>query len=207
MDIWEDIRSELRKHSTTYEYLNNVSEIIKRYPNFDVDALSKGQLYSKLWMVSRLKKILKNLGVVYLYCGWYSILAEMLFNNFQVEKIKSFDLDKSCEPIADELNIQYVMDSWRFKAFTENINKVNCSEANTVINLSCEHMNSNKWFHKIPANSLVILKSNNFEAIPDHINCDKSIDDMIEKYPLFKIYDMDVLDLKDYTRFMVIGTK
>jgi len=207
MDIWNDIREELRKYQTTYEHLNNIGETLNRFSSFDKECLSKGQLYSKLWMVSKLKEITNNLGIVYLYCGWYAIIAEMLFNNFRVERIKSFDIDKECEEIADEINIQYVMDNWLFKSFTEDINKVDCNEANTVINLACEHLEDNTWFHNIPENRLVILQSNNFKLVPTHINCVETVDEMLVKYPLFKIHSIDTLDLIGYTRFMIIGTK
>lgn len=207
MDIWEDIREELRKSITTYEYLNNIGEVIKKYRHFNIDCLSKGQLYSKLWLVEHLGNIIRNLGVVYLYCGWYAIIAEMLFSYFDIEKIKSFDIDFNCESIADEINIRYVMNDWKFKAYTGDVNKVDCSKANTIINLSCEHMSSMEWFYNIPDNRLVVLQSNNFKALDEHINCDESLEEMIDKYKLFKIHYVDALDLNDYIRFMIIGTK
>ncbi len=57
-DIWEGIRKELSKHKTSYEFLNNISELMKQYPEFNLDCLSKGQLYSKLWIIKELKNII-----------------------------------------------------------------------------------------------------------------------------------------------------
>ena len=116
-DIWEGIRKELSKHKTSYEFLNNISELMKQYPEFNLDCLSKGQLYSKLWIIKELKKHNLNLGNVGLLCGWYAVLANMIFENFEVDSIKSYDIDHTCEKGADELNIQHVINSWKFKAF------------------------------------------------------------------------------------------
>jgi len=206
-DIWQEIRDELSEFNTTYEFLNNIAELIKQYPDFNLDCLSKGQLYSKLWIIKELKRINCDLGNVGLLCGWYAILANMLFDNFKIESIKSFDIDPDCEKVADELNISYVIDGWKFKSFTADINTLILNEFQTVINLSCEHLPSDVWFDLILDSTLVVLQSNNYIEIDDHINCIDNQEDMLMKYPLSEVYYIGELDLNDYKRFMLIGKK
>jgi len=206
-DIWNDIRKELRQTSTSFEYLNNIGETIKMYPEFDVDSLSKGQLYSKLWLIKKLKKIRPYYGNVYLLGGWYAIIAEMLFNNMNIEKIYSFDLDESCGKIADEININYVIDNWKFKSFVKNINELDFGDCNTVINTSSEHIKENTWFDNIPKDTLVVIQSNNLTSIKEHVNCVNDLDELKYKYKLSIIYYQGELDLVSYKRFMIIGIK
>jgi len=206
-DIWESIREELRSHNTTYEFLNNISELMKQYPDFNLDCLSKGQLYSKLWIIKELKKLDLDLGNVALLCGWYAILANMLFDNFILGSISSFDIDPSCEKVADELNIQHVINGWKFKAYTQDINKFHMAGFQTVINLSCEHLLDQTWFDKIKDDTIVILQSNNFTKIEDHVNCVQNEDGLILQFPMKELLYWGSINLNDYDRFMVIGRK
>lgn len=206
MDIWENIRKELRQHKTSLEYLNNIGETMKMYPEFDVDSLSKGQLYSKLWLVKELKKISPYYGTIFLLGGWYGMLAEMLFKNMNVDKILSYDIDETACKIADEVNLNYVINNWKFKAFVKNINTLDYSEADTIINTSSEHMTETTWFDNIPEQKLIAIQSNNL-SIEEHINCVNSIDELKEKYKLKEYYFEGEIDLVDYKRFMIIGRK
>jgi len=207
MDIWRRIRESLRGKKTSFEYLNNIGEAIRMYPEFNGDSLSKGQLYSKIWLVDELKKISPYYGTVFLLGGWYGMLAEMLFDNMNIDKIHSFDLDEIACKIADEINLNYVIDSWRFKAFVKNINELDYSEADTIINTSTEHIKENTWFNNIPEGKLIIIQSNNLTSIKDHTNCVKSKDELKEKYKLSSYYFQGKLDIVDYKRFMIIGRK
>jgi hypothetical protein len=206
-DIWEDIRKELRGYNTTYEFLNNISELMKQYPDFNLDCLSKGQLYSKLWIIKELKKLDLNLDNVALLCGWYAVLANMLFDNFKITSISSFDIDPSCEKVADELNLQHVINEWKFKAHTRDINTFSFNGFQTVINLSCEHLLNQTWFKNIKTNTTVILQSNDFAKIEDHVNCVQNVDELILQFPMKELYYCGSINLNDYNRYMVIGRK
>ena len=42
----------------------------------------------------------------------------------------------------------------------------------TIINTSCEHIeNFDSWYAKLSTGKLVILQSNNYFDIPEHVNC------------------------------------
>ena len=195
--------------------------------DYSVDCFSQGQLQSKLWLINQLKKTNLPLGTVFLCAGWYATLAVMIFENkFSVEKIRSFDIDPSCATIAEIFNKPWVIDNWKFKSSTTDIHDINfekytynvlrsngteCSltdSPDTIINTSCEHIEDfNNWYSKIPQGKLVILQSNNYEEIEDHINCVNSLSEFEKLAPMTDLLFEGELDLTKYTRFMRIGIR
>ena len=190
------------------------------------DALSEGQLNSKLWLLDKIKGI--DLGTVFICAGWYGVLATMMFEdeNVYVDKIRSFDIDDSCYEIAEDFNRPWTKDEWKFKALTQNILDINYAEhswtfwskknnresypitdiPSTIINTSCEHIeNFTNWFNLIPAGKLVALQSNNYFEIEDHVNCVNSLDEFKQQAPLSNIIYEGELELEKYTRYMLIG--
>lgn len=193
------------------------------------DCFSRGQLKSKLWIIKELKKLNLDLGTVFLCAGWYATLATMLFeSNIKVNKVRSFDIDPSCVDIAEVFNKPWFVDQWRFKSITQDIMDIDYNEhtwqywsnannrmsrpitdgPNTVINTSCEHIeNFAEWYAKIPDGKLVILQSNNFFEVEEHVNCHKSISKFSKSAKMAEtLYEGEIF-LPDYTRFMKIGYK
>ena len=192
------------------------------------DALSEGQLNSKLWLLDKIKGI--DLGTVFICAGWYGVLATMMFEdeNVYVDNIRSFDIDDSCWKIAEDFNRPWTKDNWKFKALTQDILDINYTEhswtfwskknnresypitdiPNTIINTSCEHIeNFTDWFNLIPTGKLVALQSNNYFKIDDHVNCVNSLDEFKHQAPLSNIIYEGELELEKYTRYMLIGYK
>jgi len=151
----------------------------------------------------------------------------MLFeNNFAINVVRSFDIDKSCVEIAEIFNKQWFTEEWKFKSITQNImdidynghtwqcwsNKNNrmsypiTDTPDTIINTSCEHINLfSQWYKKIPKGKLVILQSNDFKDIDDHVNCSTTLKQFGEMTPLSELKYEGELDLGQYKRFMRIG--
>ena len=216
------------------EYLypeNKVVSQIKRtltmFPESEtamVDAFSLGQLESKLWLIENLPD---ELGTVFICAGWYGTLASFMFERARdkFDKIRSFDIDSSCAPVADNMNRPWVMDGWQFKASTLDIlnmeyptthttyradgSSLQLTEMpDTIINTSCEHIkNFAEWYSKIPKQTLTVLQSNNYFEIEDHINCSKNILEFAEQTPMTNCLYSGALELPKYTRFMRIGIK
>ena len=194
---------------------------------FNVDCFSRGQLESKLWLVKELQKTKVDLGTVFLCAGWYATLATMLFeSDIKVDKIRSFDIDETCVDIAETFNKPWVMDNWKFKATTKDImdmdydhycyksTRSNGSECelvdtpNTIINTSCEHIpNFTEWFNKIPDGKLILLQSNNYFEVDEHVNCSVDLDDFSRQTLMSSTLYEGELQLEKYTRFMKIGYK
>lgn len=192
---------------------------------YDKDCFSRGQLESKLWLVKELKKVTPDIGTTFLCAGWYGTLATMLFESgIRINKIRSFDIDDSCRSIAETFNKPWVKQDWKFKTCTQDIHDINFLEHNytvkradgtecklddipdTIINTSCEHIEDfEHWFTKIPDGKLVILQSNNFTTVEEHVNCVKDSLHFAEMAPLSKVLFTGELPLEKYTRFMRIG--
>lgn len=188
-------------------------------------SLSRGQLRSKLWLVNELKNLQLDLGTVFIAAGWYSTIA-CLFRDFnlKIEKIRSFDIDPSCEQIAENFNKEWIKSQWRFKAATQNILDINYKShsyhlknskgetslvedvPDTIINTSCEHIQDfSKWRSLIPKNKILILQSNNYFEREEHVNCSSDLKQFLKQARLKKILYQGDLDLDLYKRFMVIG--
>lgn len=193
-----------------------------------IDAFSQGQLDSKSWLIDEVAKLGLDLGKVWTLCGWYGTLAYLMFlreNDVRFSTIRSFDLDPTCALLADTMNRLMVMDGWRFKATTMDVNdlaydgfrfktkKYDGSEqemqesADTVINTSCDHMDMDAWFRNIPQGKLVVLQNNDFVDHEDHVNNVSDIEEFKQRYPLTQLLYAGELDCKVYRRFMLIGRK
>lgn len=189
------------------------------------DCFSRGQLQSKQWLVQELERVDANLGTVFLCAGWYATLATMLFESkLTVDKIRSFDIDPSCTSIANTFNKPWVINNWRFQASVEDICDINYTNhtytvtrsngstvelsdsPDTIINTSCEHIsNFAEWYNSIPKGKLVVLQSNNYFEVEEHVNCVVDNNDFSRMAPMTQeLYDGH-LDLEKYTRFMRIG--
>lgn len=194
---------------------------------WDEDCFSQGQIKSKMWILQELRKLNLDLGVIFLCAGWYSTLATMLFESkVKVDKIRSFDIDKSCVAISETFNKPWFVDNWKFKAITQDImdidynthvwqfwsNKNNrmskpiTDKPDTIINTSCEHIeNFSEWYSKIPKGKLVVLQGNDYFDLDEHVNCSKDQEDFSNKAPMSSILYLGTLNCEKYNRFMKIG--
>ena len=193
------------------------------------DCFSRGQIESKLWLVKELRKLKVDLGTVFLCAGWYATLATMLFeSNIKVDKVRSFDIDPSCVDIAEVFNKPWFVDQWRFKSITQDIMDIDYNEhtwqywsnannrmsypitdsPNTIINTSCEHIeNFSEWYDLIPNDKLVVLQSNNYYEVEEHVNCVKDIKEFGNMARMTGPLYAGELELPKYKRFMLIGYK
>jgi len=211
------------------------TQFVEAFKNFFVndteiwdDCFARGQLESKLWLVRELQQCNIPLGTVFICAGWYATIATMLFeSDMEIDKIRSFDIDTTCAEIAEVFNKPWVVDGWKFKAAYKDIHDIDftgktpysvyksngeeqllCDSPDTVINTSCEHIdNFEAWYSKIPDGKLVILQSNNFYEVDEHVNCVADVDEFIDTAPMSTVLYSGELELPKYTRFMIIGYK
>lgn len=214
----------LKRYTDTY-FVDAFKSFFVNNTEIDKDCFSRGQLESKLWLVRELKKCKVDLGIVFLCAGWYATLAVMLFESgIKIDKIRSFDIDDSCKSIAEIFNKKWILEDWKFKPATYNIMDIDYSQftytvkrsdettceltdsPDTIINTSCEHIEQfTEWYKKIPQGKLVILQSNNYFEIEDHVNCSKNLKEFSASAPMNQILFEGELELPKYTRFMKIG--
>tara|TARA_B100001057_G_scaffold53610_5_gene47618 strand:+ start:6096 stop:9272 length:3177 start_codon:yes stop_codon:yes gene_type:complete len=208
-------------------YVKPLEVLDKQNIKYDKDVMSRGQLKSKKWLVEEVKKVCPDLGTVFLCAGWYSSVVPMLQEHkIDFEKIRSFDLDSKAWKIAEIFNADLVSDTWKFKATTQDIMDIDYVEhsytterldgttapltemPHTIINTSCEHIdNFSKWYDLLPEGRLIILQSNNYFSIEEHVNCSSSLQEFSASAPMQTVLYEGELDLGQYTRYMKIGRK
>jgi len=216
--------------------IRNLKKAITKFPDVESrlsEALSRGQIQSKLWLIesldNELKKVTKKQSI-FIEAGWYGTLAFLMFERatFPIEKIRSFDIDPLCAPIADTINKDEVLNDWRFKASTIDILNINydpyvtykslrnngtevelVDKPQVIINTSCEHIEQfDDWINTLPKNTLIVLQSNNL-IHHEHVNRVDTLDQFKSQCSNLKITFADKLfvEAADYTRFMIMGYK
>ena len=178
----------------------------------DKDAFSSGQVGSKIWLCEELEKLGWSSQLTYIYAGWYAITAFLLLSRgkFQVDKIRSLDIDPSCEAVADMINENWVWQDWKFKAFTQDCNNYEGQYGDLIINTSTEHFTSTEWFDRIPNGTRVILQGNNMPH-EDHIIHTTSLEEFSKQYPLSSYAYQGEKQFSypswSFTRYMIVGIK
>jgi len=174
-----------------------------------LESFWKGQIRSKIWLIENLKKYCNNTPQnIVIYGGWYGVLSSLIFNSdINVNKIISVDIDPGCKDIATLMNKNYEIEG-RFEAVTADMAVCNYA-ADIVINTSCEHIKQdtyNTWLNLISSSSLIVLQSNNFFSLEEHIRCSKSLNEF-DKISNISTLLKDELETEKYTRYMIIGKK
>ena len=117
-------------------------------------------------------------GCIYIFGGWYGILAQLLNDSYLTQKIYTIDVDPHCEEIISKYFNVPVIES------------VTCDMADfryvhhpdIVINTSTEHVSQkvfSQWWTNIPTGTFYILQGNNL-TIPEHIRTARDIGHFIE---------------------------
>lgn len=194
------------------------------------DALSRGQIKSKIWLIKELTPIKKHFDNVLVMAGWIGLLKILYSNRLTYRKMRILDLDKESCKISDEIVNNQDLQNYKVKSVNCDINTLSCHRngyelnienfkngelftekflPNLIVNTSAEHM-SEEWFHQIKnknleSNPIVAIQSNNMFDTPEHINCVHSIEHMKKKFPMKEIFYEGELQLKGYKRVMLIG--
>lgn len=194
------------------------------------DAFSRGQVRSKIWLVSELSKIQDHFSNVLILASWFGQLKSFYDDKMTYQKMRLIDFDKkSCE-ISDYIFNLSNLEDYKVKSVCADVNNLvlhkngyelsleNFKEGNTVIekflpdliiNTSAEHM-TEEWykqlrFKELNYKPLVVIQSNNLFEVPEHINCVYSSQHLLKKFPMTEVLFEGELQLKGYKRIMVIG--
>jgi hypothetical protein len=174
-----------------------------------LESFWKGQVNSKIWLADTLhSNHVDDDARIVIYGGWNGVLASILFNSkMSIEHITSVDIDPTCEETAYTVNKNYEM-SGRFDAVTADM----CTytePADIVINTSCEHITQEQyeqWLDNQPDNALIVLQSNNYFELDEHVRCSVDSDDFMRMSKI-KPFWRGSYDTPKYTRYMLIGKK
>lgn len=172
-----------------------------------LDAFWRGQLLSKQWLIEQLSNHISKDSTIDIHGGWVGVLSSMIFQSkIPVTKIRSIDIDPSCEEIARTMNKKEEIEG-RFSSVTADMCSIQ-SNADIIINTSCEHITQeqyNTWISNLPKKSLLVLQSNDFE-ISEHVRIANSLENFKEQSCLNEIW-AGTLKTSSYNRWMIIGTR
>ncbi len=203
-------------------FIRDIRDAVLTYPESNIGvALNKKQTACKKWLIEELFNCVgSEIGVVHVLAGWYGVLSAFLLNDsrFKIDQIVSIDRDETCRNVAGALNATHVK-SGRFRFEVGDIYDLNyCPDIESnaqpftppdlIINTSCEHLDRfEKWLDNIPEGMLLALQSNNYWAIPEHVNSVETIEDFMDQVGMNELMFSGQLDLEKYSRFMLIGRK
>jgi len=175
------------------------------------DALSDGQLLSKVWLIEELDKLMK-LGYIHVESkeqplrvailgGWIGTLALMM-NTWELPlHVTSVDLDARSNRIAEKLNYDYA-----FTTMTMDMYDVDYTKFDVIINTSSEHIpDIARWREGIPAGKIVIVQNNNFADGEGHVSCVTSVHQLKHLLKLSESLYEGTRQFPQYNRFMLIG--
>ena len=185
---------------------------ISKFENIDVirdviNSVNDNQIKNKLWLIEKLKPYLDMYTTpkITIAAGWHGLLAHLLDDK---DNVVSFDIDDICKQTKLFDNVNYK---------TNDIIKQDPEDSDILICTSCEHVTDDQlltWIKRRKENSLVILQSNDYFHIKDHINCKASLSQfsssLIKKAKKKKI-NIEItnsyeLEFSNYTRFMLFLT-
>ena len=141
--------------------------------------------------------------------SWFGFpLIEMLNGLFKIKQIDLYDLDSMCHQVTAQYVNHFDYD-FRIVQFGDAFQKKDWRRRNVVINTSSEHMANmidlKTHYKDYPTTPILVIQSNNYFEIDEHINCVKNEDELIEKNKINHVYFSGVQKLPLYDRFMVIG--
>ncbi len=211
-----------------------IKKILKDYPNRLVDVLNslgERQQLSKEWLVEKLNaykhpfrnKMKSDSLSIIILCSWYGLLAYKLIEKFNLKKINRIhcvDYDPKVKRIANRLfrkidnenlknGVLTLIKHWERDIVDMPEKELKNSEI--LINTSCEHLNQQTIYDiidKTDRGTLIVLQSNNYHKIQEHINTVKDLQEFVSQYQSRLInIEMHEKDFLEYKRFMIIGSK
>ena len=167
-----------------------------------INSVNENQEASKNWLVQQAEPYIKTLTrpKILVAAGWFGNLGAKLA---QFGQVMSIDQDPICKTLGRKLNPNVSFLKKRIQSKTLEVGAYDI-----LVCTSCEHITDEvlrKFINRRKEGSLVILQSNDYYKIKEHINCKDSLKDFAEGLPLDRILWKGELKLKNYTRFMVIG--
>lgn len=174
-----------------------------------LESFWKGQINSKVWLIENLEKLAPTIpSKIVIHGGWNGVLSSLLFNSkIKISHITSVDIDSQCEEISSTINKRQEIEG-RFSAVTADMTEYEYN-ADITINTSCEHITSGayrRWLNLVPNQSLIVIQSNNYIELEEHINCSSSLEEFKQNSKLDIIHSA-TLELPKYDRYMIIGRK
>lgn len=176
-------------------------------------AFNPKQIASKRWLLDQTARVLGGaFDEIVVLGGWLGVLSAMFLADprFAIRRVVSLDIDPACEAPARLLNQRHVA-AGVFRCVTADMYDyapapLAAGARRLIVNTSAEHIaDPGAWAARLPRGAFVAVQSNNYRAIPEHVSCVDSADELAARLGLAETLFAGGLPLKRYTRFMAIG--
>jgi hypothetical protein len=164
------------------------------------DAFRKKQIEGKASLLNLADQYCQKQDKILVVGSWIGFTSFCLYK-MGYSNITETDPDTRLDALTTHAN-RFNAD---FKHLSEDVNQLDVSQFNTVINTSCEHILDNTWFDNAPKGTTFFLQSTDYPNW-DHVNTCSSIEEMISKYPM-ELLHSETLQLGNYNRFFLVGRK
>lgn len=166
------------------------------------------QMQSKLWLIEKMRECRTPIDKVYIFGGWFGIMAQLVEEAYWPRHLVSIDIDPLCARLGPKIggyNIEFEtcsMEEYNYP-WTPDV----------VINTSCEHITQevyDLWWAKVPVGTYFFLQGNDFFKHPEHIRCSKDMNEFLDQCRLNnqRRLKFGTLDCPGpFTRYMVWGKK
>ena len=167
-----------------------------------VNSLNPNQQNSKNWLITESLKYFQAFEQPRFLVadGWYGLLANKLT---EFGSVVSFDKDSECKKIGEKL-----YPNVKFKTY-DMIDYRSVKKHDIILCTSCEHIEQdllNEFIgRRKKDDSIVILQSNNYYKLPEHINCVEDENEFESKLKLKMTHFKGSLQCDGFNRFMIIG--
>lgn len=189
----ENVAQQLGNYRQSMEFLANMitmngddivfrlQDLIYNFPNIDISSFvnkENAKVYS--WIVQQMAYSFgeKYLGSMYILGGGMGVLSAMILDTkLRFETIRSFDINGSCQFLADEMMKKELLADWRFKGATQDLFNIDYAEHSfisqlqdgrlsdpfneipgTIINTNISYLkNYADWYDMIPEMRRVVL--------------------------------------------------
>lgn len=215
---WIELCKKLEtNHNIKSNVILNWLEICLTFKINFLDVFHENQIKSKIWLIENLKKyILKtHKNNIFIFGGWYGILAYLIFKCDQITSKYIFNIDKDQRVKGPAYN--FLENEKRYNHVVKDM----CTyeypfRPNVVINTSCEHLTNEQfiqWYNNIPESVIVVLQTNNYDKIPDHVGCFGSLEEFRDfvrgklRVGSSYLYFCDKLQCSNFERYMAIFKK
>jgi protein-L-isoaspartate O-methyltransferase len=177
-------------------------EVAKQTNLYEIrDAFRVKQMQSKAWLISHIKNSNLNLNSKVLVIGSWLGFTSLILSKLGFTNITEVDPDVRLTEFAKHLN----RSNKNFLHITNDVNKIDVSSYQIIINTSCEHILEHQWFENIKKGTRLFLHSNDLQGY-EHVNTCSNLDSMISKYPMDLDYAGE-LNFINWRRFMLVGQK
>ena len=180
-----------------------------------IESLSPNQIECKKWVATELEALwldkkwdihIEQIG------GWFGWPLLRYIKHLPVQSYRNVDKDQFATQVFNQY-VKFFEPSFETTSVNEDIVDLRENNASrrtrVVINTSCEHMRPMPEVLKsrgyIDEKVVFFLQSNNMIEEPSHINCVKSVDELIQQNKIEKVYYAGEKDMGHYKRFMVVG--